>query len=126
MKKTTLSTPELQRTIISVLFALLITSCASYKAIAPETIAPGNVVRVRLKTGETIKELKVAAVDSLSIAGGQSIFNLETSYYQSRIIRRTDIQSIKKRKISAGKTAALVVILITSPAWLWAIAGAPL
>jgi len=128
MKKTTLSTPELQRTIISVLFALLITSCASYKAIAPETIAPGNVIRVTMKNGEKIDYLKVTAADSEKIIGIQ---HYRTSSGQSgnlsnKIIMLPNTQSVRKRKISPGKTLALVVILVTSPAWLWAIAGAPL
>jgi hypothetical protein len=134
-KKIILSIPVHQITIV-LIFALLIMSCASHKTIAPASsdhlsgttpsIVPGNVVRVTLKTGETIRALKVTAVDSLRIAGSQSTFTLETKYDQSRIIRLTDIQSIKKRKICAFKTTGLVLILGSSPLWIWALSGSPL
>ena len=123
MKKTTQSIRELQRTIIPFFFALLITSCASYKAIAPESIAPGNVIRVTMRNGEKIDYLKVTAADSEKIIG---ILDYRTSSGQSgklsnKVVILPNIQSIEKRKIPAGKTTVLVVILVTSPAWLWAI-----
>ena len=63
-------------------FVLSLTSCASYRTVVPgstdhlsgalPSIAPGNVIRVNMKNGETITDLKVAAINAETIIGKYS------------------------------------------------------
>jgi hypothetical protein len=81
---------------------------------------------VTLRTGETLKALKVTALDSEKIAGIQTM-NLNGRWNDyNKVIMISGVQSIEKRKISAFKTTGLVLILVSSPLWIWALSGSPL
>ena len=136
IKKKILRFP-LIRAITSVFFVLILTSCASYRTVVPgstdhlsgalPSIAPGNVIRVNMKNGETITDLKVTAINAETIIGIQRYRDLNNQPRQiNKVITVPAIQSIKKRRISPVKTVGLVIVLVSSPLWLWALGGAQL
>lgn len=109
-------------TIISV-FALLITSCTGYvpikttrltdqpaKGRAP--IVVGDLVNVTMKDRQFMNHVSVTAIDMEKIEVSQTWHSRGLSQHVSKTIMIADLESIKKKKIGAGNTTALVVGLI--------------
>jgi len=112
--------------------ALVFMSCASYKAIVPgstdhfsgasPSIVPGNVIRVTMKNGEIIEYLKVTSIDSEKILGIQRDRSTTgLSNQPNKVIMVPGIQLIEKRRISAGKTAGLITIVVLVPLAIFAL-----
>ncbi|MGC4020933.1 MAG: hypothetical protein QM734_02845 [Cyclobacteriaceae bacterium] len=108
------------------LLSIILTSCVSYKpitktdsydyAVISKSLVPKNTVRIRLKSGEVLKRFKVLEIDSSKISGYQLVrtnSTVEGAPYnwsqKNKTIRLSDIQELKKRKFSTGKTAGLII-----------------
>jgi hypothetical protein len=123
-----------------VFIAFLNTSCFVYKEVrvrgrnsasnSSNAIQHGDVLRITLKTGETIRKIKVDSINSEKLSGfdwveknpGQEEGKPWVKVNKS--IKIVEIQSMKKRKFGAGRTVSLVAgsALVIS---LFALATAP-
>jgi hypothetical protein len=110
---------------------LILTSCVSYKDITKTLpsinqgktrvfIVPGNVLKIIMKNGEEIKNMKAQKVDAEKISGIQWVEIKSEPIEEgsqlaqvNKTIEIAEIQSLKKRKFSPVKTLGTVVGGIT-------------
>ena len=111
---------KLPKTILGIIVCLMM-SCTSYRAIttvsltenlahAPGSLSAGKVIRLDMKGGEVIEYLKVTAVDSMRIAGVQTIVINGNRTSQTTIVKREEIVRIQKQR-HQGEVVALEDIL---------------
>jgi hypothetical protein len=107
------------RAILSVFIAMTLYACVSYKSLSQEaatsissSIKTGDMLKVVLKNGEKINYLKVSSVNEENIAGTRLFLKHNHWRQESATIKISEIQTIKKRKFSTGKTIVLGVGLI--------------
>jgi hypothetical protein len=100
--------------------AAMLGSCMSYKPLPQNSTAAalstslktGDVLKVVMKNGSKIDHLKVISMDSEAIVGTHLILKHNIWNQESVTITNSDIEAIKKRKFSAGKTIALSIGII--------------
>lgn len=108
------------RVILSSLIALTLYSCVSYKSLPQDltaktissSIKTGDMLKIVLKNGDEINYVKVSSVNEENIMGTHLFLKHHHWRRESATIKVSEIQTIKKRKFSVGKTIALGIGLI--------------